>query len=105
MKDEELKEELKKLRIQAKYQVIIMVSSLILVFLWFSYFSWISNQRTFSREAFYQLGKAAGMEVNYIIPITFFLASIFTVLYIIILKKFAPTIKENSLKKIENELK
>lgn len=102
MKDEELKEELKKLRIQAKYQVIIMVSSLILVFLWFSYFSWILNQRTFSREAFHALGKAIGMEVNLIIPMTFFLASIFTILYIILLKKFAPTIKEGSLERIEN---
>ena len=48
MKDEELKAEFKKLRIQAKNQVIILISSLVFVFLWFTFFSWISNTRTFS---------------------------------------------------------
>lgn len=102
MKDEKLKEELRKLRIQAKYQVIILISSLFLVFLWFTYLSWILDQETFSRETFRHLGKAVGMEVSYIVPMTFFLAFFFTILYIILLKKFTPIIKDSILEKIEN---
>jgi hypothetical protein len=93
MKDEELKDQFKKLRIQAKNQVIILISSLILVFLWITFFSWILNTQTFSREASYHAAKALGMEISYIVPIMFFFAIIFMLFYFLILKKCAPKIK------------
>jgi len=96
MKDEELKAEFKKLRIQAKNQVIILISSLVFVFLWFTFFSWISNTRTFSSDATYQAAEAIGMEISYLVPIIFFFAIIFTIFYFLILKKFTPKIMENS---------
>ncbi|MFX0141738.1 MAG: hypothetical protein ACFFDN_49325, partial [Candidatus Hodarchaeota archaeon] len=91
---EELDKEFKKLRIHARNQVIILIFSLILVFLWFTFFSWILNTQTFSREASYYAAQAVGLEINFIVPITFFFAFIFTVFYILILRKLAPKIKE-----------
>ncbi|MFW9938170.1 MAG: hypothetical protein ACFFA8_07165 [Promethearchaeota archaeon] len=96
MKDEDLKEELRKLRIQAKNQVLILLMSLVLIFLWFTFFSWILDTQTFSSEASYYAAKALGMNINFLIPITFFIAMIFTLFYIIILKKYAPNFKKRS---------
>jgi ammonia channel protein AmtB len=102
MKNEELEKKYKELRIQAKNQVIILISSLILVFLWFSFFSWITNRRTFSGEAFYHAARALGMEISYVVPLIFLFASVFTIFYIILLKKFSLKIKKKSIEKSEN---
>lgn len=96
MKDEELRDELRKLRIQAKSQVIILFLSLVLIFLWFTFFSWTLNTQTFSGEATFHAAKALGMDFRSIVPLTFFVAIIFTVFYIIILKKYSPRIKYKS---------
>jgi len=96
MKDEELREELRKLRIQARNQIIILLFSLILIFLWFTFFSWTSKTRTFSSEAAYHAAEALGLDMNSIIPLTFFIAIIFTIFYIIILKRYSPSLKYKS---------
>ncbi|MFX0059032.1 MAG: hypothetical protein ACFE85_07105 [Candidatus Hodarchaeota archaeon] len=98
MKDEDLKDELRKLRIQAKNQVIILLLSLILVFLWFTFFSWTLNTPTFSSEATYHAAEALGIDINSLIPITLFIALVFTFFYIIILKKHSPRFKDKSPK-------
>ena len=94
--------ELKKIRTQAKAQVIIMVSSLILIFSWFSMFSWLFKQDTFSYQAFYEVGRFAAplaSDFNLVIPIIFLSTIAVTLIYIFILITFAPKLKHQKTNK------
>lgn len=86
----EIEEELKKIRRQGKAQVIIMVSSLVLVFLWFSCLAWLFEQETFSQEAFEYFGQGA-LGSSGLIILIFGITVIFTFIYVYILKKLAPS--------------
>ncbi|MFX1281906.1 MAG: hypothetical protein ACFFA3_21335, partial [Promethearchaeota archaeon] len=71
MKNENLKDDLKKFRTQARSRVIVLISSLILIFLWFTDFSWITQNRTFSSMALAAAGSTLGMETYHVISVTF----------------------------------
>lgn len=86
MKDEKIREDLKRLRTQARSRVIVLISSLILIFLWFTNISWVVDIATFSSMAMAAAGRAFGIETYYIIPVTFIITVLFTIFYIILLK-------------------
>jgi len=86
LNDENIREDLKQLRIQARSRVIMLISSLILIFLWFTNFSWDTDQATFSSRAMAAFARGLGMETYYIIPVTFIITVLFTIFYIILLK-------------------
>ncbi|MHA1931293.1 MAG: hypothetical protein ACW96X_02070 [Promethearchaeota archaeon] len=87
MKDEKIREDLKQLRTQARSRVIVLISSLILIFLWFTNISWVVDSETFSRGAMAALARGLGMSTTYyIIPVTFIITVLFTIFYIILLK-------------------
>ncbi|NVM46162.1 MAG: hypothetical protein HWN79_14695 [Candidatus Lokiarchaeota archaeon] len=86
MNDEKIREDLKRLRIQARSRVIMLISSLILIFLWFTNLSWITDQETFSSGAMAAFAHALGMKTYYIIPATFIITVLFTIFYLILLK-------------------
>ncbi len=86
MKDEKIREDLKQLRIQARSRVIVLISSLILIFLWFTNISWVVDIATFSSMATQAVARTLGMKTYYIIPVTFIITVLFTIFYIILLK-------------------
>ena len=86
MNEEEIREELKQLRTQARSRVIVLISSLILIFLWFTNISWVVDIATFSSMAMSSVASTLGMKTYYIIPVTFIITVLFTIFYIILLK-------------------
>jgi hypothetical protein len=86
LKDEKIREDLKQLRAQARSRVIVLISSLILIFLWFTNISWVVDIATFSSMAMAAVARAFGMKTYYIIPVTFIITVLFTIFYIILLK-------------------
>ena len=96
MKDENLEEELKRFRTQARSRVIVLISSLILIFLWFTDFSWITQQATFSSMALAAAGRSIGMETYQVISVTFIITILFTIFYILLLKVLISSSIENS---------
>ena len=92
MENKELQEKLKEIRVQAKTQVILLISSLFLIFLWFTYFSWSLNQKTFSAEATESVADAVKVSSSNMVPITFIIAILFTIFYLILMKMFTPTL-------------
>ncbi|MFW9773314.1 MAG: hypothetical protein ACFFEO_14250 [Candidatus Thorarchaeota archaeon] len=86
MNDEDLREELKRLRTQGRSRVIVLVASLILIFLWFTNFSWVTGNATFSSAAMAALARYLGMRSFYIIPVTFIITVLYTIFYILLMK-------------------
>lgn len=83
----EIEREIHKIRTQGRAQIIILVSSLVLVFLWFTTLSWVFDQPTFGQEAFeYMAGE--DFSVSFLVIISFNIALLFTIAYIYILRKF-----------------
>ncbi|MHA2007098.1 MAG: hypothetical protein ACXABO_08255 [Promethearchaeota archaeon] len=95
MRDEIIREELKQLRSQARSQVIVLISSLILIFLWFTNISWATKQATFSSKATQAAGEALGMGTSHTISITIVLSVIITIFYVILLKRLISSKSED----------
>ncbi|MHA2391177.1 MAG: hypothetical protein ACXAEX_04340, partial [Promethearchaeota archaeon] len=86
MNDEIIREDLKKLRTQGRSRVIVLIASLILIFLWFTNFSWATDHMTFSSAALAALARYLGMRTYYIIPVTFIITVLYTIFYILLMK-------------------
>ncbi|MFX0029846.1 MAG: hypothetical protein ACFE8B_11590 [Candidatus Hermodarchaeota archaeon] len=95
MKNENLEEELKRFRTQARSRVIVLISSLILIFLWFTDFSWITQHATFSSMALAAAGRSLGMRISHVISVTFIITILFTIFYILLLKVLISASIEN----------
>ena len=91
----EIQEELKRIRKQGKAQIIIMVSSLVLVFLWFTCLSWLFGVDTFGQEAFEYFGMLGSFSLSFIIILAFAITVYFTLFYIYILKRFLPYLSDD----------
>ena len=91
--DPEIEQEIRRIRKQGRAQVIILVSTLLLVFLWFTSFSWIFDQQTFGQEAMYSV-MGEFFSVQFLIILTFMIASFFTIVYIYILRKFVHSMSD-----------
>jgi len=90
MKNESvLEEEVRRIRTQGKAQIIIMISSLVLVFLWFTILSWLLKQRTFSQETIEYVGQHAGFNSSFLIIFTVIITAFFTVVYIYLIRHLA----------------
>lgn len=88
--DSDIEEKLKKIRKQGRSQIIIMISSLLLVFLWFSAFSWVLDQPTFGQEVFHYM--MSGFSPTYAIILIFIISMLFTIFYIYLIKRLAPSL-------------
>jgi hypothetical protein len=86
LNEDSIRENLKQLRIQARSRVIVLIASLILIFLWFTNFSWVVDHETFSTGAMAAVARALGMRTYYVIPVTFIVTVLFTIFYIILIK-------------------
>jgi hypothetical protein len=84
-----LEEEVKRIRIQGRAQIIIMISSLIFIFLWFTLFSSLFNQSTFSQETFEYFGELAGFSSSFLIIFIAMITAGFTVVYIYLIRHLA----------------
>ncbi len=110
MENDESQKQLKEIRIQSRNQVILLIFSLILVFLWFTNFSWTLHQKTFSidatetagNESAKAMGEDSEMGVAAVIPITLVIAIIFTIIYIILLIAFTPCFTKNNRNRLED---
>ncbi|MFX1488300.1 MAG: hypothetical protein ACFFBI_04075 [Promethearchaeota archaeon] len=96
MKDEYLDKDLKRFRTQSRSRVIVLIASLILIFLWFTDFSWITQQVTFSSAALAAAGHALGMSTHLVISVTFIITILYTIFYILLLKVLISSSIENS---------
>ena len=80
--------EFKDLRRQARNQVLVMMSSLILVFLWFTLFSLNFRQETFSADATETATEAAQVPAWSYLPMMFLVSVVFTLCYVLTLRHF-----------------
>ena len=86
MKDEVFIEDVIRFRKEVRFKVIVLISTLILVFLWFSDIAWIVRIDTFSSLAMEYLGEFLGFRTSHFISITFIITILYTIFYIILLK-------------------
>jgi hypothetical protein len=93
MDNENLEEKFQKLRIQARVKVYVLVSSLILFFLWFANFSWGTEQKTFSAMAMAAAVGFFGVSEQLVVPVTLIITLIYTVFYIILIKALLSSLK------------
>ncbi len=74
------------MRTQGKVEVTILVSSLVLIFLWMSFLSLSLNQPTFSGELYEVTGHAASMSVPAMLNFSFVFAIMFTCFFCLLLR-------------------
>ena len=86
MKDEVFLEDVIRFRKDVRFKIIVLISTLILIFLWFSDIAWIVRIDTFSSLAMEYLGEVLGFRTSYFISITFIITILYTIFYIILLK-------------------
>jgi len=65
-----------------------MISSLVLIFLWFTTISWWLKQNTFGQEAFLTFGEAISLNPMLTMILLFYITLIFTLIYIQIIRKY-----------------
>lgn len=99
MNEEFIENELKKIRKEGRSQVIVMISSLILVFLWFSYFSWQLDQETFSQGAIQYMGESSSLSIPLVMNFILIFSIFFTIFYIWLLKRLVPSLVDKSERK------
>ena len=85
-----IEEKLERIRKQGKAQIIILVASLGLVFLWFTFLSWVFGDNTFGQEAFVWFYSFGSFDLSFMIMMTFIITMLFTYTYFLILKRYLP---------------
>nr|MDO8113831.1 hypothetical protein [Candidatus Sigynarchaeota archaeon] len=87
MAERHLDEELKRIRTESRFQVIVLVCSLFFIFTWTSVISMILNQRTFSSEAYENLGAAMSLSAAQTPVLVIIIGIVFSAVFFMILAK------------------